>query len=168
MSAVTWAAISGYEGAYEVSNLGSVRSLDRIDSRGNRAWGRVLKPYVTATGHLRVTLSLESETRRIFVHRLVLAAFTGPAPEGTQACHNDGDPANNAAANLRWDSASANARDRRRHGTDHHASKTHCSRGHEYDAVNTYLTKQGARACRTCTSAHNRRYRSQMQEREAA
>lgn len=51
------------------------------------------------------------------VHRLVLEAFVGPCPPGMEACHNDGNPANNALTNLRWDTRQANAADRSLHGT---------------------------------------------------
>jgi hypothetical protein len=51
------------------------------------------------------------------VHRLVLEAFVGPAPEGEEGCHNDGNPANNALGNLRWDSHPSNMADQVAHGT---------------------------------------------------
>jgi hypothetical protein len=50
------------------------------------------------------------------VHRLVLEAFVCPCPEGRECCHNDGDPANNALTNLRWNTRKANIEDSRRHG----------------------------------------------------
>lgn len=156
MSNEQWRLIAGYEGLYEVSDHGRVRSLDRIDSRGNRAWGRILRQEVRPTGHLRVTLCSGGTTKRIFVHRLVLTAFIGPLPVGMQACHNDGNPANNVPANLRWDTIVANARDRRLHGTDCQLRKTHCPHGHEYSAENTYLNHKGYRRCRACTLAGQR------------
>lgn len=55
--------------------------------------------------------------RRRYIHRLVLEVFVGPCPEGMVACHNDGNPRNNALSNLRWDTREANMRDRDRHGT---------------------------------------------------
>lgn len=51
------------------------------------------------------------------VHRLVLEAFVGPAPAGTEGCHNDGNPQNNALSNLRWDTHAENMLDQVRHGT---------------------------------------------------
>ncbi len=53
---------------------------------------------------------------RVSVHRIVLEAFCGPAPEGMEACHGDGDRENNSIDNLRWDSRRANAGDRIVHG----------------------------------------------------
>lgn len=148
-----WRPVVGYEGAYEVSDLGRVRSLDRIDSRGNRAWGRLLRADPQASGHLRVALCVEGKARRLFVHKLVLDAFVGPCPVGMETCHNDGDPTNNAVSNLRWDTKSANARDRRLHGRDEHARKTHCPQRHEYTPSNTYYSAEGWRSCRTCRLA---------------
>jgi len=156
-----WRPVVGHEGRYKVSDLGRVRSVDRIDSRGNRAWGRVLAPDVTASGHLRVALCVDGKARRHFVHRLVLAAFVGPRPDGMEACHNDGDPKNNVVGNLRWDTKSANARDRRRHGTDEHARKTHCPQKHPYDPSNTYYSAQGYRRCRICLLAGHKAKRDQ-------
>lgn len=156
MSIEQWLPILEYEGLYEVSNYGRVRSLDRIDSRGNRAHGRILRQEVRPTGHLRVTLCRGGKAKRIFVHRLVLTAFIGPVPVGMQACHNDGNPANNVPANLRWDTIVANARDRRIHGNDRQLRKTHCPQGHEYSAENLYLNRKGHRRCRPCTLAGQR------------
>ena len=49
------------------------------------------------------------------VHILVLTAFRGPKPQGTEACHNNGNPYDNRIDNLRWDTRSSNAKDRSRH-----------------------------------------------------
>jgi hypothetical protein len=51
------------------------------------------------------------------VHRIVLATFVGPCPDGYEACHNDGDPTNNNLSNLRWDTHRSNVDDTKRHGT---------------------------------------------------
>lgn len=53
-----------------------------------------------------------------YVHRLVLATFVGPCPDGMVACHNDGDPLNNYVGNLRWDTPKNNCRDKTIHGTE--------------------------------------------------
>src|SRR5690606_7975235 len=50
-------------------------------------------------------------------HCLVLAAFVSPRPDGMQGAHNDGNPANNKLANLRWATPKSNLADRVRHGT---------------------------------------------------
>lgn len=164
-----WRPISGYEGIYEVSNHGRVRSLDRVSAQGGRLTGRLRKPdaVTSRSGHLRVALCRDGKVRRWFVHRLVLTAFLGAPSIEMQACHNDGDPTNNVLTNLRWDTASANARDRLRHGTNDRANRTHCPQGHEYERSNTYFTARGWRLCRTCRLTRERAKRIQAKERSA-
>lgn len=95
----------------------------------------------------------KSHTR--YVHRLVLEAFVGPCPPGMVACHNDGDSANNAVGNLRWDTVKNNIGDKYRHGT---AYKSHCHRGHEMTPENTVVYGNRRGGCRTCRSARSRAY----------
>ncbi|KRD36826.1 hypothetical protein ASE27_10240 [Oerskovia sp. Root918] len=152
----SWRPVVGFEGAYEVSDRGRVRSLDRLDSRGNRIRGRVLRAATKRSGHQHLSLCVDGKGITLLVHRMVLEAFVGPAPEGMEACHSDGDPANNALSNLRWDSRSENTLDRVRHGTHHLARKTHCPVGHPYDADNTHFDKRGDRICRECKRERNR------------
>ncbi len=52
-----------------------------------------------------------------YVHRLVLEAFIGPCPEGSEACHYDGNKSNNVLTNLRWDTRQGNMADMIRHGS---------------------------------------------------
>lgn len=107
-----WRPALGYRGEYEVSSLGRVRSLSRLNRRGRRMYGRILSPRLKRHGRLSVVLC----GKEIYVHRLVLLAFVGPPPDGTEACHADGDPRNNAASNLRWDTHVSNMADRDKHG----------------------------------------------------
>lgn len=120
-----WRAIAGWEGFYEVSNMGRVRSLDRV-SCGVRVKGRLMKPYPDNKDHPYAMLTLQSGGRKgtpgcriefPMVHKLVLEAFVGPRPPGLEACHNDGDGMNNRLTNLRWDTHKANMADQFRHGT---------------------------------------------------
>lgn len=156
----SWAPVVGYEGFYEVSNLGRVRSVEK---RVRTARGTRLRPSVVRKlsanprGYLTVNLSRgEAGSRTQHVHTLVLSAFVGPRPEGMEARHLDGNPANNSIANLAWGTHSENNLDRVRHGTHHLASRTHCPRGHEYTPENTCLD-QGKRSCRECRRAAGRR-----------
>jgi hypothetical protein len=73
-----------------------------------------------------------------------------------EVCHNNGDPADNRAANLRYDTASENQLDRVRHGTHHNANKVACKRGHEFTPENTRQYR-GKRSCRTCEQLRDRR-----------
>lgn len=147
-----WRAIPGYEGSYEVSTFGRVRSLDRVDHRGYRRTGRPIFPSCSR-GYFRLGLSDAKGKRKSYgVHVLVLLAFVGPRPNGYEGCHFDGDPSNNRLSNLRWDSRSENQKDRARHGTDPQLRRTECPRGHAL--VGTNLSPRhariGKRACRAC------------------
>lgn len=159
-----WKPIPGYEGIYEVSAQGRVRSIDRLDARGRRIRGRVLKPETNRYGHLQVGLWSGGEKCKAYVHRLALLAFIGPPPEGMEGCHNDGNPSDNRLENLRWDTRSANMLDKVLHGTHHHANKTHCPAGHEYTEANTYVYSKSRggldRQCRACHRERIRAYRA--------
>lgn len=165
-----WRPIPGYEGFYEVSDHGRVRSVDRvvtaIDGRSMRYSGKMLSGKVDKHGRHMVALSRPGHrTRTPLIHRLVLEAFVGPRPEGMECCHWDDDKTNNHLSNLRWDTKKANARDALRNGRNSNAAKTHCPAGHPYDDVNTFQSERG-RDCRECgRESRNRRYR---EAREAA
>ncbi len=120
-----WRAIPSYEGFYEVSDDGRVRSIDRVieqDSRwGNRVkqryGGRVLKQATNRYGYL--TVFLQRKGVRFFrtVHQLVLEAFSGPCPDGMECRHLDGSRTSNGIENLEWCSHAKNQRDMILHGT---------------------------------------------------
>ncbi|MET3559316.1 hypothetical protein ABID29_002470 [Streptococcus rupicaprae] len=108
-----WKTVKGYEGLYEVSNLGRVKSLDKIVPKwdGVRLLkGRILKGSVTQFGYHKVILTKNKHRRTIFVHRLVAEAFLeNDNPKiKTQVNHIDGDKLNNETGNLEWVSASEN------------------------------------------------------------
>jgi hypothetical protein len=158
-----WRPISGYEGLYEVSDQGRVRSLCRIRARSNGrelpVRERILKPNAQRSGHLGVVL-YNNGRFVVSVHVLVLKAFVGPCPHGMECCHSNGDPADNQLENLRWDTRSANNRDLVLHGNHKQANKTHCIRGHEFTSRNTYPRGNG-RECRACMRIRKRQYRQQ-------
>lgn len=152
-----WRPVVGFEGLYEVSNIGRVRSLDRQIGNGARGTrfmrGRLLsaKPG-SKNGYLYVSVG---NTRRL-VHRLVLEAFVGPCPEGMECCHNDSNRTNNRVENLRWGTRFDNCQDIREAGTHWQTRKTHCPKGHAYDATWSNGVRT-MRVCRTCKNAANRR-----------
>lgn len=142
-----WRPVPEYEDAYMVSSLGRVWSRPRFKARGG-----LLSPRLSG-GYPAITLSRRSRYRTTHVHRLVMAAFVGPLPEGMQTRHLDGNPENNRLDNLAYGTVSENMRDRLRHGTDPQANKTHCPQGHRLSGDNLLPTKlrQGIRQCLTCT-----------------
>jgi len=115
MSKERWKPVVGYEGAYEVSSCGRVRSLDRIvkHSQGGTQFrrGRELKRGDDGNGYRAVNLSLNGKESNEKVHRLVLLAFGGEQPCGKIECHHmDSNRANNRIENLEWVTRSENAR----------------------------------------------------------
>ena len=118
MNEETWKPVVGYEGLYEVSDHGRVRSLHPGPTRYLKLL-TVMRP-VGQWGYspCMVTICKDGKPRRANIARLVLAAFKGPCPTGMQACHfPDRDPANNHVDNLRWGTPFDNAADRTKHGT---------------------------------------------------
>lgn len=157
-----WLPVVGYDG-YEVSDLGSVRSVDRVVydciGRARRLRGRVLRPGINPqTGRRVVNLRVDGHRRTHTVYALMLTAFVGPRPQGMEACHNDGNYQNDALSNLRWDTSSANTYDLVKHGAHNNAIKTHCPRSHRLDEPNLVSTarRQGRRDCLACHNARSR------------
>jgi hypothetical protein len=113
-----WRDIPGWEGFYQVSNLGRVRSLDRVVRGGGVVpvrlrRGKVLKQLRLATGYMAVRLQRDGQSYCKRVHRIVCKVFHGPQPsELHEVAHADGTRDNNAATNLRWATKSENALDR--------------------------------------------------------
>lgn len=114
-----WRAVVGFEGQYEVSDQGRVRSLDRVENwrrlvnglpfEGPRRFkGKILTATPKAAGHLHVALG---RGNRFYVHHLVLTAFVGPQPTGQECRHWDDCPANNALSNLQWGTRAENLAD---------------------------------------------------------
>lgn len=116
-----WLPVVGWEGLYEVSSHGRVRSVERTFLRADGrlcTWkGRILRQSYMGNGYAKVTMSRESRMQTRSIHGLVLEAFVSPRPEGMEACHGDGNPKNNRIENLRWDTKQSNTEDKRRHGT---------------------------------------------------
>lgn len=125
-----WRPVVGYEGLYEVSNLGQVRSVQRrVSWQGTLTTvrARVFKPCDNANGHKYVTLCNGGRrTRRNhLIHRMVLEAFVGPCPPGMECRHfPDRDPSNNRLENLRWGTRRQNMRDKFIHGTHLHGERS--------------------------------------------
>ena len=128
-----WKPVVGYEGLYEVSNLGQVQSLDRTchDKNGlaKKFKGKVLaniKKINTYGEYYIIRLPRKTGGHmNAYVAHLVLEAFVGPRPIKAECCHCDGNSLNNNADNLRWGSPKENSRDKYEHGTVLWGSKNH-------------------------------------------
>lgn len=152
-TAEEWRPILGFEGSYEVSDQGNVRSLTRYQPDGLHViQGGPMRAAIIGCDSPRRMIRMSTNGRQIakYVAVLVLEAFVSPRPEGMQACHNNGDRFDDRLANLRWGTPSENQRDRLIHGTHNQANKTHCPQQHEYTPDNTYVNTAGSRCCRTC------------------
>lgn len=105
-----WRDVPGYEGYYQVSNDGRVRSVDRVvpclgDGRPRFSTlrkGVELKPHKDKYGYMIVNLSKDGTRKKHKVHRLVMLAFAGECPDGLQVNHKDENKANNRVGNLEY------------------------------------------------------------------
>ena len=122
-----WLPVVDFEGLYEVSDAGRVRSTDTFlyipESARNKAHyryrkGRILRTTPSGSGpYPTVFLWKGHKGRRYPLHVLVLTAFAGPRPPGHHGCHDNGVGTDNRRSNLYWGTPTQNAADKRRHGT---------------------------------------------------
>jgi hypothetical protein len=128
LSTEQWRPIPEWEGVYDVSDQGRVKSLARVIHQTSR-WGKpmtrrwaetILKPArVGSGGYLAVSLWIARSQLVARVSRLVLLAFVGPPPSPEcQAAHGNGDKDDNRLVNLRWATPMQNSADQVMHGTD--------------------------------------------------
>lgn len=99
-----WKDIPEYEGLYQASNLGRVKSLERFRKGENGCLisvkERILKPSIKHNGRYRIQLCKQSIVKTYNVHRLVWSAFNGQIPQGYEINHIDENPSNNRLENL--------------------------------------------------------------------
>jgi len=127
-----WVPVFGYEGLYEVSIYGEIRSINRtiksdkfVGKGGRRSVsGGILKQAKTSNGYMSVSLSKDGRSKTMSVHRIVLESFVRTARKGEVCRHYpDKNKANNKLENLQWGSGSQNQKDRRLQGTYHLAGR---------------------------------------------
>lgn len=124
---IEWRSVADYEGLYEVSDIGQVRSLPR-----KYCTGRILKPYLLPRGYLKVFLSKNGEETSRYVHHLVAEAFIGQRPAGMEVCHGPNGLSDNSVNNLYYGThVSNNVEDKVRDGTFICGSKTYCAKLNE-------------------------------------
>lgn len=112
-----WRPVLGYEGLYEVSNYGRVRSLYR--------GGAILRPWANKDGYPLIALNRDGARKTYQLHRMVCRVFHGePTLLHNEAAHLNGDRADASAANLKWVSKVENHSHKRLHGT-HQAGEKH-------------------------------------------
>lgn len=114
-----WKDIPGYEGKYQASNMGRIKSLERkvqcINHYTHKPFlrtvpERILKPgCFCKNGHVSVVLGHGANGSP--VHQLILLTFIGPCPLGMEVLHNNGNPADNRLENLRYGTRTENILD---------------------------------------------------------
>lgn len=155
----TWRPIPNWEGYYEVSDHGRIRSIDRsilhINGEVHRVKGRKMRLHKNQFGYLYTMGSRENRQKRIWVHRAVLESFVSLRPEGMVCMHLNNDRTDNRVENLQWGTQKDNIIQSVRDGRQANMRKTHCPRGHELVSpnLNAYILSQGRRACRACFKA---------------
>ena len=121
-----WRWVSGYQGLYEVSNLGRLRSYYRKGRRNSSNASEtplVMKPYVGVRGYRLATLRKDGIPKNIPVHSLVVSAFYGEVPRGKEVRHRDGNKTNNRLDNLIVGTRAENEADKVRHGVSNRGSR---------------------------------------------
>lgn len=157
-----WRPVVGYEGIYEVSSIGRVRSIDRIVPlrTGGVTFrkGRVLKTRKNPSGHVEVKLSRECRPKTKLVHQLVCIAFHGPRPDGEEVRHLNDTPDDNRRENPVWGTRVENIADRRINGISYQMNKTHCPRNHPLAGSNLcpWQLLKDRRECLACSRASSR------------
>lgn len=121
MNEEIWKSISGYEGYYEASNKGHIRSVDRLVKCKNGmriSLATILKPSLGQWGYEQVTLRKEGSKKTVRVNRIIAQTFIPNPNNLPQVNHKDGNKINNSVENLEWCDASHNMK----HCFDNHMS----------------------------------------------
>lgn len=111
-------SVVGFEGLYVVSRKGVIKSVERVvyGKKKQTVHEKVIGQFDNGHGYKTVRLWKSGKQTIAYVHRVVLEAFVGRS-HGNDACHNDGNRANNDLSNLRWDTRASNHADKLVHGT---------------------------------------------------
>jgi hypothetical protein len=161
-----WRAVPDYEGYYEVSDQGRLRSLRYTPPR-------ILRGGTDRCGYNRFTLTRQGSQKTASIHGLVMLAFVGPLPEGMEVRHRNGDPSDNRLANLVYGTHLENMRDKYVHGTAIDQNEV-CKNGHPQTPENVQMDRQGPdrqwlrRRCLPCEDMHRQAAADQIRARKRA
>lgn len=106
-----WKDIKGYEGLYQISNLGRVKSLQKIVNQRRRSCytkEKILKPNVLWTNYLYVNLYKNKKPKHCLIHKMIAIAFIPNPMNKPFVNHIDGNKQNNSIDNLEWVTSSEN------------------------------------------------------------
>ena len=151
-----WRPVVGYEGLYEVSSFGQVRSVDRVvtinyregqpGGKMRRYKSRIKKQSQDPRGYTYVHLSKNNKAKNGYVHSLVAEAFIGPRPEGMHVCHGPAGPGCPAIWNVSYGTPEDNHKDRVRDGTDVKGENHFMARLSEDDVRKIFAAKGGEKS----------------------
>lgn len=135
-----WRPVKGYEGRYDVSDKGEIRSYYRAKSIG-----RILLQRNEGHGYKQVALYNNGKRTEKRVHVLVAEAFLGEAPVGSEVNHKNGDKADNRAENLEWSTHSWNMEHAFEMGLHAHPRRRCvCGDGREFSSIAEAARETGA------------------------
>jgi len=152
---IHWRSVPGYEGYYNVSDTGDVKSVERkvVSNNGTE---RSIKEKLLAqkdngSGYKFVSLSKNGETKSYYVHRLVAMSFLTTSDEKMVVNHLDGNPANNCVTNLEWSTHAENCKHAYDFNLNSNKGKEHCfavgiidnQMGGEYGSIKEWSEARG-------------------------
>lgn len=161
-----WVPVPGWEGFYEITRSGRVRSLDRMVystmGRSHLKKGHELKSRSDKTRYVNYMLNDGERKTMKNLHRLLAETFI-PNPDNLpEVRHLNDDPRDNRLENLAWGTHYDNMQDLLGNKGHHNSNKTHCKRGHEFTEENTYFAPNEGRVCKICRDArvkgHHEKY----------
>jgi NUMOD4 motif. len=126
-----WRDIPGYEGSYQISSVGKIKSLGRSKRDGRNGFHLTkdtIKNPVKRGQYLAIALSKNGHKKTFNIHALVMTCFIGERQKGKEVCHNNGNPHDNRLENLRYGTKAENKQDMRLHGTYQEGEKHGCAK----------------------------------------
>lgn len=152
-----WKEIPGYEGQYEVSDRGRVRSLDRVTSHGRKRKGKVLSTVPGSKGYPQLKLSRDGVSNMRSVHALMAETFFGPRPPGMFVSHLNDVKADCRLENLAYQTPEQNTADAARNGKLAWSVNGNCLRGHPFVGENLRpdALRVGKKKCLACKRARS-------------